>query len=192
MSLSLSEGKKLVRLARDSIKTYFEDEELEVPENLDKKRGIFVTLKRYPQETLKGCIGFTKPRPLGEGMKNAARSAAFEDPRFPPLREKEFKNITIEISVLTKPQEAKIDSEEDLDKIEIGEDGLIVRMGHISGLLLPQVAEEEEWNKKQFVGHTCVKAGLGTNAWKDSKVKIYKFQAQIFKEEEPGGKIVKK
>lgn len=67
-------------------------------------------------------------------------------------------------------------------KIKVGEDGLIIRSAYGSGLLLPQVATEYKWNEKQFLEHTCEKAGLGKNSWKEKNIQVYKFQAQIFDE----------
>jgi len=189
MPLSLDQGRKLVRLARDSINSAFTKSKLEKPLGLPKG-GIFVTLKRHPKGTLRGCIGFIYPIPLGDGIIRAAQSAAFQDPRFPPLKQVEFDNICVELSILTEPKETDIHSDEDLKKIRIGTDGLIVSRGSLSGLLLPQVATEEYWNAKTFIKSTCLKAGLGPDAWRDPSVKIYKFQAQIFKETSPEGEVI--
>ncbi|UCD04040.1 MAG: TIGR00296 family protein [Candidatus Woesearchaeota archaeon] len=189
MPLSLDQGKSLVRLARHAIDSAFTKVKISKPLGLPKG-GIFVTLKRYPKGTLKGCIGFIRPIPLAEGIINAARSAAFEDPRFPPVRKEEFDDICVEISILTEPKEVEINSEADLKKIRVGKDGLIVSKGSLSGLLLPQVATEEQWNARTFIRGTCMKAGLGSEAWRDPLVKVYKFQAQIFKEVSPEGEVV--
>jgi len=190
MKLSLKQGEQLVKLARDSIISEFSKNKIIVPKGFEIERGVFVTLKNYPDETLRGCIGFTYPFPLAEAIVKAAKLAAFEDIRFSPLKEEEIKNIIIEISILTEPKEVKIKTEEDLKKIKIGEDGLIIQLDSLSGLLLPQVAVEEKWDAKTFIEHTCLKAGLGINAWKDPATKVYKFQAQIFKEESPNGNVV--
>lgn len=190
MSLSLDQGTKLVRLARQAINSVFNKKEAKAPTSLNISRGIFVTLKRYPKETLKGCIGFIYPIPLGQGVIRAAQSAAFEDPRFPPLKETEFKHIVVEISFLTEPKEIELHSEDDLRQIKIGRDGLIVSRGSLSGLLLPQVATEEHWDARTFIRGTCMKAGLGPEAWRDRSVKIFKFQAQIFKETSPEGEVI--
>lgn len=189
MPLSLDQGRKLVKLARDSINSAFSKAKLSIPLGLPKG-GIFVTLKRHPKGTLKGCIGFVYPIPLGDGIIRAAQSAAFEDPRFPPVRKEEFDNICVELSILSEPKEVDIHSDADLKKIRIGTDGLIISRGSLSGLLLPQVATEENWNPRTFIKSTCIKAGLGPDAWRDSSVKILKFQAQIFKETSPDGEVV--
>ena len=72
------------------------------------------------------------------------------------------------------------------------DDGLIIKSGFSSGLLLPQVFVEYESTPKQALEMTCQKAGLDNGAWKDPDNKIYTFSAQIFEEKEPYGDIVEK
>ena len=193
MHLSIDDGKLLIKLARDSIKSYFSNEEVKVDdiikERFSEKRGVFVTLHLYGE--LKGCIGYVEAAmPLYEAVIRAARNAAFSDSRFMPLSKDEFGDIKIEVSVLTTPELIKAEKPKDyLHKIKIGKDGLIIRKGFNTGLLLPQVAPEWKWNVEEFLGHTCQKAGLGPEEWKKEDSKVYKFQAVIFKEKD--GEIVK-
>jgi len=191
---TLEQGKKLVDLARHSIETFFTKKNLELgnlKEELSEKQGVFVTLTKDGE--LRGCIGYPEPVfPLYKAVIDAARAAAFQDPRFPPLSRDELKEIAIEVSVLTIPQEIKVEKPEDyLDEIIIGEDGLIIRCMYGSGLLLPQVATEFKWDVKTFLEHLCLKANLPSDEWMNiEENKIYKFQAQIFAEKE--GKVVEK
>lgn len=182
---SLEQGKKLVKLARYSIETYFSKEKVELNdhEEFSEKQGVFVTLNKEGE--LRGCIGFPEPtHELYRAVFEAARSAAFQDPRFPALKKEELDDIEIEVSVLTVPKPIEVEKPEEYpEKIKIGEDGLIIRGSYGSGLLLPQVAVEWKWNAEEFLGHIGIKAGLGENAWKDLNNKLYKFQAQIFAEE---------
>ena len=182
--------KTLLNLARESIKTYFSGDKpiVKGSEKFKEKQGVFVTL--HKQGNLRGCIGFPLPvYSLNTAIIEAARSAAFHDPRFPPLQEKELKEIDIEISVLTIPEEIKVShSTEYINKIKIGEDGLIIKGTLGSGLLLPQVATENGFNAEQFLNCVCQKAGLRFSAWKDLKNKIEKFQAIIFNEKDLMGK----
>ncbi len=183
--LSQEEGKELLRLARDSIKSFFESKDVRVKEEIMKrfseKQGVFVTLTI--DGDLRGCIGYPEPIfPLYEAVINSARSAAFSDPRFSPLTKEEFKDVHLEISVLTVPELIKAKPDDYVKKIKVGEDGLIVRSAYGSGLLLPQVAIEYKWDAKQFLEHTCEKAGLNKNSWKEKSILVYKFQAQIFEE----------
>ncbi len=184
--ISKADGKKLIGLARDSIGAYFSDREVYAPPEIAEKfstpQGGFVTLTIEGQ--LRGCIGYVEPVfPLFETILRAAQSAAFEDPRFPPLQKEEFKQVEIEISVLSLPELIKVEKAEDyLKMIDIGKDGLIIRGKHGSGLLLPQVFTEYKCTPKMALEMTCQKAGLSADAWKDRDNKIYKFHAEIFSE----------
>lgn len=183
--INSADSKKLLKLARFSISSKFSNKPVDLSEAKNlfaDKQGVFVTLKINNE--LRGCIGFPEPvLPLYEAVVEAARAAAFNDPRFNSLDEEEFKKVKIEMSVLSVPEEIKVKSPEDyLAKIIIGKDGLIVRKSFFSGLLLPQVFTEYNCNPKQALEMTCQKAGLPKDAWKDKSCKIFKFQAEIFQE----------
>ncbi len=183
--LSEEDGKFLVKLARETIETFIkEKKKLKVPENtpdsLKEELGVFVTLNK--DGLLRGCIGYPEPiEPLVKAVIDVAISAAVNDPRFSPVTINELDDLEIEVSVLTKPVliEAK-KPEEYMEKIKIGEDGLIIERGPYKGLLLPQVAVEWGWNVEEFLYNTCVKAGLTADCWIYPDVKIYKFSSQIF------------
>lgn len=174
----------LLKLARDTLECSFKDEDPNTSEcmHLTQLRGSFVTL--YKNKKIRGCIGFPKPiMPLYEQIIAATKAAAFEDPRFEPLKESELKEVSIEISILTRPELIKITDPLDYLKIiEIGRDGLIIKSESSSGLLLPQVATEHNIGTEEFLKLLCKKADLDSNAWKDPKNKIYKFHADIFSE----------
>jgi len=195
MELSLEEGKELVLLARKTVKHFFETgtllEEKASQKNLMEKRGVFVTILNWPGKELRGCIGFPLPtKPLWNAVKQASLSAAFEDPRFVPLAEEELNKVIFEISILSMPEEIN-EKEKLLNELRIGWDGLIVRQGMESGLLLPKVAVELKWNARQFIEACCEKAFLPSDAWTQPNTKVMKFQAQVFTEEKPAGKIIK-
>jgi len=182
-----SDKKALLKLARDSISTHFDDKEPDVDESIKEKykekQGVFVTLHKKGE--LRGCIGYPEPfMPLYEAIIDAARSAAFKDPRFPALEKDELDKVDLEISVLTVPELIEVDKAEDyFEKIKIGEDGLILRSDRGSGLLLPQVFTEYKCDVEKALQFTCQKAGLNNDAWKDvDNVKFYKFQAIVFSE----------
>jgi AmmeMemoRadiSam system protein A len=107
-----------------------------------------------------------------------AIQAATGDPRFPSLTESELDQITLEISVLSPVEQI-----DDINKIQVGKHGLIIRKGFNAGLLLPQVAIEYNWTRQEFLEHTCLKAGLGPNQWKQG-AKISIFSAEVFGEEQ--------
>ena len=194
--ITLSKGAQLVKSARESINDYLSGK---APDIKDlsfacAKQGVFVTILTYPEKDLRGCIGFPEPvLPLNVAISKVAVAAAVDDPRFPELSLFELDTVTVEISVLTVPEKIVLsDSESYVDKIIIGKDGLIIRRGDDSGLLLPQVPVEFAWDKKQFLAQTCVKAGLSSDASLLNDVGVYKFQAQIFSELSPLGAVVEK
>jgi uncharacterized protein (TIGR00296 family) len=159
-----------------------------------EKAGIFVTLNYVTitkKEYLRGCIGFPLPeKPLYQGVIEAAIAAATQDPRFPPLDRQELDNIIFEVSVLTPPQEIRAGPADYGKEIEIGRDGLILQWRFGSGLLLPQVPIELKWDVEEYLANICYKAGAPPDVWLDPTSKLYKFQAAVFKEAEPKGKII--
>jgi uncharacterized protein (TIGR00296 family) len=163
------------------------------PEFFNENIGVFVTIDTFPDNNLRGCIGFVEPRfPLSRCLVDAA-IAATRDPRFLRLETKELDHVLVEVSILTTPQEIKVRSHEELPgKIEIGKDGLMVRKGFHSGLLLPQIGVENCMDTESFLIQVCTKAGLGQDEWKDPNATIYKFQADVFAEKVPYGKVEKK
>lgn len=178
--LTEKQGLFLLKFARRTIECFIRNEDTPLPDSysdeFDEKRGVFVTLEK--DGNLRGCIGLPYPdKPLIDAVRDAACSAA-RDPRFPPLGEKELDLVTVEVSVLTKPE--KIEFKGDLlEKIEPGKDGLILKKGWNSGLFLPQVWEQLP-DKRQFLENLCHKAYLPNGAWKDAE--IYRFRVQAFKE----------
>ncbi len=137
-----------------------------------------MTLKRG--NMLRGCIGTIEPlNPLYETVAEMAIASAVRDPRFPPLSLEELPFVTIEISVLSP-----LEKVENIEEIETGKHGLLVRRGFFSGLLLPQVATEYGWDRETFLEHTCLKAGLPPSAWQDERTEIYKFTAEVFSKED--------
>ena len=142
-----------------------------------EKRGVFVTLHQNGE--LHGCIGLIEPiKPLGEAIKEMALAAAFDDYRFSPITTKEWPKIKIEISVLTVPE--KINN---IQQIQLGKHGVIIKSGLHSGVFLPQVATETGWSLEEFMDELCSqKAGLPKDCWRHGRSEIYIFEAQVFSE----------
>ncbi len=185
--LTEEEGKEGLKLARAAIEKYLrENTKLKAPDDLpalfEEKRGVFVTLNKH--ENLRGCIGYPYPVfKLKDAIIDAAISAAVSDPRFPPVTTEEFKEVTIELTVLTMPQVLKEKPKDLPEKIEVGRHGLIVKRGIYQGLLLPQVATEYNWSSEEFLCQTCWKAGLPQDAWLEEDTEVSTFEGQIFEEE---------
>ncbi len=174
----------LLKLARDTVEEYVRSGQSLKPEaagidltpGVETPSGVFVSL--HCKGKLRGCIGYIEGvRPLYLAVMENAVSAAARDPRFSPVKENELENIDIEISVMT-PLEA-ID---DPRQVEVGRHGVVIEKGASRGVLLPQVAVEQGWDREQFLEGVCRKAGLARDAWKESTLRI--FGAQVFGEKE--------
>ena len=94
------------------------------------------------------------------------------------MAENELDKLELEISVLTPLKKIQ-----DINEIEVGKHGLVMKKGFNSGLLLPQVATEYGWDRDTFLRETCRKAGLASDAWNDKSTEIYTFSAEVFGEE---------
>ncbi len=200
---SLEEGKMLVQFARENVEFFLKnDRRMPVPEEIKVRfkdnYGAFVTLNKFNVmgNPLRGCIGYIEPTySLYDVIHKVSVSSAIEDPRFPSVTLEEMDKIVIELSILTPPKLIEINEpEEYLDKIVIGRDGLIAERGMRRGLLLPQVPidHDRNWDVEAFISHTCSKAWLSNDAWKNKDTKIYSFQAILFEEKTPRGEVVRK
>ena len=196
IQLSDSDGTLLVKAARRAVTEFLSNgNRMKLESDLEEKfsfnSGVFVTLNN--PDGLRGCIGFPMPeKKLSHAIVEGAIAAATEDPRFPSVKTNELNDIVFEVTILTPPVEIDVsDPMEYLEKIKVGRDGLIIKHSFSSGLLLPQVPIEYGWDVKAFLQHTCEKAGLARDTWKNESVKIEKFEGIIFKEETPNGVIVR-
>ena len=177
MVLQDKEKGTLLDIARMAIASYIVDKKIPVIKSdekaLNSKCGVFVSL--HKEGSLRGCIGaFTSDDPLYKTVAVMAASAAFEDPRFPPVVEDEVKDLDIEISVLSPLKKI-----EDVSEIEVGRDGIYIDKGSKKGVLLPQVAINNDFDRNMFLDHTCLKAGLKAGDWREG-AEIYIFEAEIF------------
>jgi uncharacterized protein len=191
-----NEGEIAVRLARQAVEAEVRgtgEGRVDAPEAFREKRGVFVTLSQYPGHLLRGCIGFPEPIfSLASAILQAAQHAC-HDPRFEDLGEGELDGIVVEVTVLTVPEELKVKDRKELPKVvQVGRDGLIVEQGPYRGLLLPQVPVEWGWDAEEFLGQTCMKAGMAPDMWLDRRTTLYRFEGEIFAEESPRGRVVRK
>lgn len=185
--LTEEEGSCLLSVARQTIQQkLFNSEkqglnESQVSPKFSERRGTFVTLTI--DGGLRGCIGHIIPQEtLLEGIRVNAINAAFRDPRFRPLSTKEWDRVKIEISILTEPKPLPYsDSEDLLEKIRPGVDGVIIKKGFHQATFLPQVWEQLP-DKKEFLTHLCLKAGLEMDSWKREKLEVSTYQVQAFEE----------
>jgi uncharacterized protein len=181
----------LLKLARKTIEkkssqdvmTFQEIDRL--PGELKERRGCFVTLTK--KNELRGCIGYILPiSPVYQAVTENAYNAAYSDPRFIPVERSEIKDLHIEISILSLPEKINYgDEEELLKKITPHKDGLVVRKGHHSATFLPQVWEQLP-DKKDFLNHLCLKAGLKPNEWSTAALEVEIYHVEAFEEEKKG------
>lgn len=149
---------------------------------LSEKHATFVTIN-IDGDSVRGCIGSLLPHAaLYDDVIYNARAAAFGDSRFFPLSESEYPYCSIEISLLTLPEELPYRDAEDLkSKIRPGVDGVILQLGGHSATFLPQVWEEFR-SFDHFFGQLGVKAGIRNFAL-DEHPTIYTYQAERFEDE---------
>jgi uncharacterized protein len=192
-------GKQLVRLARRSVEKYIDEAIIINVQTLDElfpqEAGVFVTLHYLDsnkQEHLRGCIGSLTKKKLYESVIEAAIAAATQDPRFQPVDKKELANMIFEVSVISEPEKIEIQNPiEYRSHIKIGVDGLILKCKYGSGLLLPQVPIELNWDIEEYLANICYKAGAPPDTWLTPEPELYKFQAAVYKESEPNGTIIR-
>jgi len=151
----------------------------DLPDSLKERRACFVTLTKGGE--LRGCIGTILPEePLWEAVMRRARSAALEDPRFPPVTAGELDELEIEVSVLTVPKPVSWSTPgELLEKLRPGIDGVVLRAAGRQATFLPQVWDKLP-DKEQFMARLSEKAGLLPSAWKNPGTTVLTYQVEAF------------
>lgn len=137
----------LLQLARQSIEYGLQHgramsvDEADYPALLAQQRAVFITLKI--DDRLRGCIGSLEAQmTLLKAVCHYAYVAAFQDPRFQPLKPEELGQITLSLSILTAPMLLDFDSERELlEQLRVGIDGLIIKQDTLQATFLPAVWE---------------------------------------------------
>ncbi len=178
--ITSEERLELLRAVRITLEEYIKHHRTPVIEAkspaLLQPCGAFVTLHIYRK--LRGCIGtFTSSDPLLDTVQRMAIAAATTDSRFPQVQPEELPALQFEISVLSPLSKATP------EEIQVGVHGLYITKGYHRGVLLPQVATENGWDRQTFLEHTCLKAGLAPSAWQDPETRIEIFSAEVFGDE---------
>lgn len=190
-TLSPDHGRLLVQLARQTLMAHFglslpRDQTVALHDGLKDDAfqtvcGVFVTLKLAGQ--LRGCIGTLEGQePLASGVATQAVNAAFHDPRFSALKPKELDRVSIEVSVLTRPQSlAYTDADDLVVKLRPYIDGVTISLDYAGATFLPQVWKQLP-RPDDFLSHLCMKAGLDRDAWRKGKLHVETYQVQYFEE----------
>jgi AmmeMemoRadiSam system protein A len=184
-----SERQQLLQLARQSIAHGLAQhaplcpQHAEYSDHLLQHRACFVTLSLLPDEQLRGCIGSLEAyRPLVDDVAANAYAAAFQDPRFMPLKHEELERLHIHISVLSPREAVSFTSEQDLlQQIRPGIDGLVITDMHHRGTFLPSVWESVP-DPQEFMMHLKMKAGLPANYWSDT-IRVERYTTESFAED---------
>ena len=187
MALSAEDRRSLLRLARDTIEASARRRELPVvdtesaSESLARDGASFVTLTRFGQ--LRGCIGSLEARrSLIVDVQENAISAAFHDPRFPPVSSQELRDLHIEVSVLSAPEPLSYtDSDDLIAKLRPNVDGVVIKLGWRRATFLPQVWEKLP-DPHEFLEHLCLKAGFEADAYERPGLDVYTYQVEMFEE----------
>ncbi|MGD0771409.1 MAG: AmmeMemoRadiSam system protein B [Candidatus Solibacter sp.] len=180
-SLSRVEKDALLKIARNSVESSVRNgKQYECStgglEALERERGAFVTLTKNGQ--LRGCIGYVAPlKPLYLTVRDVAQLAALRDTRFRPVTASELGDLQYEISVLSPLHHVG-----DVQEIRIGQHGLLIHTSSHEGLLLPQVASDEKWDRATLLEQVCYKAGLTGRAWQSADADLFRFTALVFGE----------
>jgi AmmeMemoRadiSam system radical SAM enzyme/AmmeMemoRadiSam system protein B/AmmeMemoRadiSam system protein A len=140
--------------------------------------GAFVTLKR--QQHLRACCGtLGQSLPLIDAVRGAAERAATDDRRLAPISPSELPFLDLDVSLLSNFQDVQADGSGRIAAVELGRHGLTIHRGESNGLLLPNVAVENDWDRETFLRQLCHKAGLPSYAWKEPETRLQTFESQI-------------
>ncbi len=178
------DGKVLLQAARAEIAQALGlKAEITLPQDADwlaAQGASFVTLMKKGE--LRGCIGTLQAhRPVLEDVRKNAHAAAFEDPRFFPLRREEFAEVSVEVSLLSEPEPLAVATEaEALAYLRPHLDGVVLECGWHRATFLPQVWEQLP-EPRQFLQQLKRKAGLPVDFWADNLL-LSRYDVQKWKE----------
>ena len=183
LALSPEAQEELLLLARQTVAQFLRTETFPTFHTGDpallQPLGAYVTYEKRGE--LRGCLGrIEADRPAFLNVQYAAVAAALADSRFPAITPDELEDLTIEITLLEPLRQ--VDSP---DEIQIGRDGVLMRVGADKGALyLPQVPPEQGWDLQATLLNLCRKADLADDAWQRDDARFYAFTGQWFGEGE--------
>ena len=179
-------GAELIRAARSAVRASFSGSSYrmkpETRRKLSASLGVFVNI--YSGGSLRGSLGYPPGTySLADGIRRAARGAAFKDPRFASLTEKEFNNSRFEVVLIEKLEVLKVRKpEECFGKINPKKHGIHVRYGPFSAMQLPVFVSRRGLSPRDFLEKTVEKSGLAPEQWKSPNMKVSIFETARFSE----------
>ncbi|MEW5825671.1 MAG: AmmeMemoRadiSam system protein A [Candidatus Bipolaricaulota bacterium] len=189
VELTGAEQLSVLRFARQCLTAHLELEPRPVfpqeawTSSLRQKAACFVTLTSSGE--LRGCIldGFVPHESIVENVARNVVLAATVDTRFPQVRASEMSHLTIEVSVLSRPQPLTFRDGEDLKtRLRPGVDGVILTTTYGSSTFLPQVWEQLP-RVEDFLGELCRKHGAPRECWRTKDLlRVEVYQVQHFSE----------
>jgi len=146
-------------------------------EALQRPMAAFVTL--LLDGAVRGSVGTVDAdKPLAATVTDIAAKTAVSDPVFPPLSLRELSRTDIELSVLSAFSPITVEA------INPGRHGLYLVRGPKRSVLLPQVARQLGWGRKELLTQLCLRAGLEATAWRratpQGEVRLFAFEALVF------------
>ncbi len=190
------EGEQMVRAARAAIELYLRSPNLNRRMLMDSlagfgtPNGVFVTVYHYPTMEIRGRMGIHGTgKQMGELVVDAAIGAAFMDPHVVPISLSESPHIVVEVEIVSEFEEIRSRGKGKLIKVKMGRDGLFISYGVKRGLLLPSFPQEQKINKTGFFEAACRSIGIQKDLWMQPKIKMSRFETQVFAEGEPDGRV---
>jgi uncharacterized protein (TIGR00296 family) len=190
------EGEQIVRAARAAIELFLRSPNLnrqmlvESLKGFGSPNGVFVTIYHYPTMGIRGRMGIHGTgKHMGELVVDAAIGAAFMDPHVVPVSLSESPHMTVEVEIIDDFEDIKSSGKGKLMKMKMGRDGLCISYGVKSALLMPSFPGEHKLNKVGFFEAACRTIGIQKDLWMQAKIKVSRFETQIFAEEEPDGRV---
>lgn len=150
-----------------------------IPAIFNQLGACFVTLEK--NGNLRGCIGsIIAHKPLIDDLIKNAQNSAFSDTRFQPLKQEEFEDLSIDVSLLSSPVKLEFKDEVDLlAKIRPFVDGIIIKDKGYQAVYLPSVWEQLP-EKELFLNSLKIKAGMPPKHFSDT-FEAFKFTTEYIK-----------
>ncbi len=190
------EGEQVVRTARAAIELFLRSPNVgrriivESLKGYGSPNGVFVTISHYPTRSMRGRAGiYGTGKRMGELVVDAATGAAFMDPRAVPVSLAEVGHMTVEVDILSDFEEIRSSGRGKMIKVRLGRDGLCIRYGVKSAILLPSFPKEHGLGKAGFFEEACRQIGIQKDLWMQPRVRLFRFETQRFAEEEPDGRV---